>query len=157
MSGDLSYSYAVTRADDGLAEELGRVRGVAGAPVRVVGPEAGPGLAVAVSPVPERDFDERALKARLEDLEWLEAVARAHHAVVEAIFARAVVLPLRLATIHRDDERVRAMLREREAEFGALLDRLAGHVEWGVKVYALPARRPARAPGAARGGAPGGP
>ncbi|MFF3749340.1 GvpL/GvpF family gas vesicle protein [Streptomyces sp. NPDC002018] len=139
----MSYSYAVTRADAGLEEELGRLRGVAGAPVRLVRAR---GLAVAVSPVPERDFGESALKARLEDLDWLESVARAHHSVVEAIFARTTVLPLRLATLHLDDDRVRDMLDRRSEEFAGLLDRLADGVEWGVKVYAVPPPAPRPAP-----------
>ncbi|MFB7269721.1 GvpL/GvpF family gas vesicle protein [Streptomyces sp. NPDC056244] len=155
MSVDMSYSYAVTRADAALGESLRRTRGVAGAPVRLV---RGHGLAVVVSSVPERDFGESALKARLEDLDWLESVARAHHAVVETAFARATVLPLRLATLHLDDTRVLDMLNRRADEFAGLLDQLAGHVEWGVKVYAMPPAPGSPAPvgaSAAAGASPG--
>lgn len=155
MSGYMSYGYAVTRADAALEEALSRVRGVAGAPVRLVGAQ---GLAVVVSSVPESDFGETALKARLEDLDWLESVARAHHSVVEAVFARTTVLPLRLATLHLDDNRVRDMLDRRADEFALLLDQLAGHVEWGVKVYALPPAPGPPAPAAvsaATGASPG--
>ncbi|MGW6746409.1 GvpL/GvpF family gas vesicle protein [Streptomyces sp. NPDC055025] len=158
MSADMRYSYAVTRADaasDALDEELRGIRGVADTPVRLVRAH---GLAAVVSPVPERDFDERALKAQLEDLDWLESVARAHHAVVETVFARTALLPLRLATLHRDDDRVRDMLNRRAEEFGALLDRLTGQVEWGVKVYALPPPPSSPVPAtttASAGGSPG--
>ncbi|MFD7288793.1 GvpL/GvpF family gas vesicle protein [Streptomyces sp. NPDC059863] len=142
----MSYSYAVTHADASLEEGLSRMRGVAGAPVRLVRARK---LAVVVSSVPESDFGETELKARLEDLDWLESVARAHHAVVEAAFARTTVLPLRLATLHLDDDRVRDMLNRRADEFAWLLDRLAGQVEWGVKVYALPPASGSPAPVAA--------
>ncbi|WP_066943937.1 GvpL/GvpF family gas vesicle protein [Streptomyces lushanensis] len=157
MSADMTYSYAVTRADatpDALDEELRRVRGVAGAPVRLVRAH---GLAAVASPVPARDFDESALKDRLEDMEWLESVARAHHAVVETVFARTTVLPLRLATLHLDDDRVRDMLARRAEEFRTLLGRLDGQVEWGVKVYALPPPAGSPVPAATAGSAGGSP
>jgi hypothetical protein len=47
---------------------------------------------------------------------------------------------MRLATVYLGDARVTAMLAERAAEFGALLSRLEGHVELGVKVYADPGK-----------------
>jgi len=110
--------------------------GVGGRPVRFVrgaGPAAG--LAAAVGEVPAEDFGEDALERRLEDLAWLEDTARSHHAVVEALGAAGPVLPLRLATVYRSEPRVRAVLAERAAEFASRLDRLTGHLEWGVKVY----------------------
>jgi hypothetical protein len=90
----------------------------------------------AVSDVPADDFGEHALKARLEDLDRLEATARAHHGVVTALAARTAVLPLRLATVHRDEERLRLMLARRRCDLADQLSRLVGHAEWGVKVYA---------------------
>ncbi|MEU6577362.1 GvpL/GvpF family gas vesicle protein [Streptomyces sp. NPDC046805] len=153
----LSYAYgvipSVSASDRALAEALSGVRGVAGAPVSLVRSGS---LAAAVSAVPEEDFSEQALKVRLEDLEWLEAVARPHHAVIEALSAHTTVLPLRLATIYLDDAHVRDMLDGRAEDFAGLLDRLADHVELGVKVYAVPPRDleeavPAEAPRATSG------
>ncbi|MGW6360670.1 GvpL/GvpF family gas vesicle protein [Streptomyces sp. NPDC055092] len=46
-----------------------------------------------VSHVRAQDFQEDALKQHLEDLEWLKAVARAHHGVIEALAAHTTVLP----------------------------------------------------------------
>ncbi|NLU75392.1 GvpL/GvpF family gas vesicle protein [Streptomyces sp. HNM0575] len=109
--------------------------GPSGAPVRTVD---GPGLSALVSDVPAGLYDESGLKAQLEDLERLEALARSHHAVVAVAYEHATVLPMRLATVYLDDGRVAAMLAERGGEFDALLSRLEGHVEWGVKVYADP-------------------
>ncbi|MDT9701600.1 GvpL/GvpF family gas vesicle protein [Streptomyces sp. P17] len=130
MSGQLSYVYAVVRAPAAAPDEI---RGVYGAPVTLVRSGA---VAAAVSAVPGEEFSETALGKRLEDLDWLETTARAHHFVVDALAARDTVLPLRLATVYRDDARVAEMLSQRQELFGALLDRLEGHVEWGVKVYA---------------------
>lgn len=82
----------------------------------------------------------------MEDLDRLEAVARAHHAVVDAAFAETSVLPMRLATVYLDDTRVADMLVRQRSEFQELLGRLEGHVELGVKVYADPRTAAATAP-----------
>ncbi|MET8676352.1 GvpL/GvpF family gas vesicle protein [Streptomyces sp. NPDC004647] len=141
--GHLSYVYAVGRAGPELEAAAARLSGLSGAPVRTVG--SGELSAVACS-VPAADFDEAGLKAQLEDLSKLEEIARSHHAVVEALAGHMTVLPLRLATVYLDDERVAWMLEESRDEFGALLGRLEGHVEWGVKVYADPDSGPPPAP-----------
>ncbi|MGW1538828.1 GvpL/GvpF family gas vesicle protein [Streptomyces sp. NPDC002309] len=134
MDDRLSYVYGVLRPGASRAHDaITGVHGVSDAPVALVHHGQ---LAAAVSPVPGEDFSEAALKAHLEDLDWLENVARAHHHVVEALGTHGTVLPLRLATVYLDDTRVRDMLAERELTLTALLDRLADHVEWGVKVYA---------------------
>ncbi|RST15853.1 GvpL/GvpF family gas vesicle protein [Streptomyces sp. WAC05374] len=161
MSGSVTYLYGVAEALPALGDVVAGLTGVAGAPVRVVAEED---LAGVVSAVPAADFEERPLAAHLEDLEWLEAVARAHHGVVDAVAGRATVLPLRLATIYRDDERVRDLLRTGRAAFRSRLSRLAGHVEWGVKVYADPSAAAPAPTGSAgsrgsersEGGGPGG-
>ncbi|MEU6368249.1 GvpL/GvpF family gas vesicle protein [Streptomyces sp. NPDC046931] len=131
MDEQLCYAYAVVESSAPL--DLAGVRGVADAPVALVRSGA---VAAAVSAVPWEGFSEAALKVGLEDLDWLEATARAHHSVIETLAAHTTVLPLRLATVYLDEARVRQMLGEREAHFAALLGRLADHVEWGVKVYA---------------------
>ncbi|MGW2046499.1 GvpL/GvpF family gas vesicle protein [Streptomyces sp. NPDC001858] len=144
MTDWVTYAYAVLRDAEGLGPAaLDGVEGVAGASVRLVpegsgGAPEGDALAAAVSSVPAQDFQERALRRHLEDLDWLETVARAHHTVIEAVAARTTVLPLRLATVYLDDGRVEAMLREEADEFSHGLRRLAGRLEWGVKIYVEP-------------------
>ncbi|MFJ3659744.1 GvpL/GvpF family gas vesicle protein [Streptomyces sp. NPDC090119] len=142
MSDLMTYVYGVTRADDALAERLTALEGVVGAPVRLV-PEGGDGLALVASSVPVEDFREQALRRRLENLDWLTDVARAHHGVVEAVAAHATVLPLRLATVYLDDSRAREVLDSGREFFTDRLARLSGHVEWGVKVYVGPSAAPA--------------
>ncbi|MFJ6725366.1 GvpL/GvpF family gas vesicle protein [Streptomyces sp. NPDC091281] len=153
----VTYAYAVTRTAHGLTDAVTALTGVAEAPVRVVREPAAPGLAIAVSPVPARDFDESALRRNLEDLDWLAAVARAHHAVVDALATVTVVLPLRLATVYLDDPSAGRVLGERGPALAAALDRLAGHEEWGVKVYAVKGGEPVPAAGAEAGRARGSP
>ncbi|MEV4334514.1 GvpL/GvpF family gas vesicle protein [Streptomyces sp. NPDC049597] len=141
---ELSYVYAVGRDHDALGRTAALLAGVDDRPVGVVARVGG--LVALVSRVPAVAYGEHGLKAQLEDMARLEAVARAHHAVVDAAFAAATVLPMRLATVYLDDERVAAMLEERHQELDALLQRLDGHVEFGVKVYADPSGAPVPEP-----------
>ncbi|MFF6772458.1 GvpL/GvpF family gas vesicle protein [Streptomyces sp. NPDC012637] len=132
--GELTYAYAVVRPAAALDEDALRgVEGVASGTVRLV--DAG-AVAAAVGSVPQSEFSEAALKVRLENLDWLERVARAHNGVVEFLASRTTVLPLRLATVYVDDDRVLDVLRRGTETFTRMLNRFADHVEWGVKVYA---------------------
>ncbi|MEU8952812.1 GvpL/GvpF family gas vesicle protein [Streptomyces sp. NPDC048518] len=145
---DLRYVYAVCRP---LAAPLAAdLTGVGGVPPRQL---SHAGLIALVGPVPERDFAEDALRRHLEDLDWLSETARAHQRVIDALTSVTCPLPLRLATVFRDDSGVRAMLEEGEERFHRVLERIDGRVEWGVKVYlekeeeqAPPQQAPADAP-----------
>ncbi|MBD3007914.1 GvpL/GvpF family gas vesicle protein [Streptomyces sp. 5-10] len=146
------YAYAVLRPTPEAARAAAVLRGVADEQVGLV--ETGD-LAAAVGPVPAEEFEEGALKAGLEELPRLEALARGHHGVVAGLAPLGAVLPLRLATVYRDEDRVRQVLQERRDQFLPLLERLAGHVEWGVKVYTDPTdslARDAAVPAGATGG-----
>lgn len=136
MTETVTYAYAVAQDPDGSLEEaLTGLPGVADGPVHLVRAGDRSEVVVAVGAVPEPDFEETALRAHLEDLDWLESVARAHHRVIEALAARTTVLPLRLATVYLDDARVRQMLDTRQETFAERLSDLAAHTEWGVKIY----------------------
>ncbi|MER5471875.1 GvpL/GvpF family gas vesicle protein [Streptomyces sp. NPDC002935] len=127
----LRYVYAICRPfAAALSAEL---TGVAGIPPKLL--RHGDLIAV-VGAVPEREFDAEPLRRRLEDVQWLEATARAHQGVIDALTAVTSPLPLRLATVLRDDSGVRVMMEERREDYLRTLDRLDGRVEWGVKVYA---------------------
>jgi hypothetical protein len=127
------YLYAVgSAAGSGPAS----LAGVLGTPVRVL-EESASDLVAYVSTVPLTEFGEEALRRNLEDLPWLETIARAHHEVLTAIADAGPLLPVRLVTVYRGDEQVREMLRDRAGEFAGLLVRMSGRKEWGVKVYAV--------------------
>ncbi|GIH20739.1 GvpL/GvpF family gas vesicle protein [Rugosimonospora africana] len=119
------------------AAETDGVTGVGGGRVRAV---RAAGLTAIVSTVDLGEFGEQPLARNLENVQWLETVARAHHRVVETVGRRGAVIPTRLATIYRDDRCVAAMLTERRADFAAALDRVTGRTEWGVKAYASAAK-----------------
>jgi hypothetical protein len=126
------WVYGVLGGDD--TEALPEtVAGVVGAPVEVV--RAG-GLAALVSEVPLEQFGDEALRANLEDLRWLEAVARAHEAVLETAMGAGTVVPVRLCTIYRSRERVTGFLAEQSEGMRASLETLRGRSEWGVKLFA---------------------
>jgi Gas vesicle synthesis protein GvpL/GvpF len=131
------WAYAIT--EDGGATDLSWLTGVGGARVRTV---ACSGLTTLVSDVSLAEFGEGALRRNLEDLDWLDEVARAHHQVIDAAARQFPLLPTRLATVYTSDTAVRDALDERGAELRAVLRRVGGRVEWGVKAYAEPS--PAR-------------
>ena len=148
MSAPLTYTYAVARAFDRTL--IAGLRGVDEMPVHLVRYR---GIVAVASTIPRAGIDEAALRARLETLDELEALARAHHAVVAALATHTVTLPFRLATIHHGDQRVTDVLRRGYGQFEATLDRLTGRVELGVKVYLeMPAEPAGPAPAS---GSPG--
>ncbi|UCM87012.1 GvpL/GvpF family gas vesicle protein [Streptomyces marincola] len=143
----LWYVYAVTPAGDpaALPEDL---RGVADAPLRTLAQD---GLTAVASPVAAADFDEEPLRQRLEDLAWLEATARGHQRVIDALTAApGCVLPLRLATVCRDEAGVRRLLAGNRERFLDAIERLDGRAEWGVKVFADAPERTEAAPATGR-------
>lgn len=136
MTDSLSYLYAVGEAALADATDLPTLRGVDDASVRAV---VEGDLTAVVSPVSRTRFNEKSLRAALEDLRWLENTARAHHGVVDALAAAHPVAPVRLATIYHDEDNVRALLADRAPELSTALSRLRGRAEWGVKAFAVPA------------------
>ncbi|MFI6926338.1 GvpL/GvpF family gas vesicle protein [Nonomuraea spiralis] len=128
------YLYAVTR-DEGEGPD--GLTGVAGAPVRRLTHRD---LAAFFSTVSLAEFGEEALRRSMEDLAWLEETARTHHRVVEAVAALRPTAPVRLVTVYTGEAQVRELLDERHEQFDAVLARVAGRREWGVKAYAVPGR-----------------
>ncbi|HVT68180.1 MAG TPA: GvpL/GvpF family gas vesicle protein [Trebonia sp.] len=142
------WAYAITdsghvpEAADAAAAGAGalsRLAGVGGARVRAA---ACAGLAMLVSDVSLTEFGEAALRRNLEDLDWLDEVARAHHHVISAAAELFPVLPTRLATVYSGDAAVCAALADRRDQLRDALRRIGGRVEWGVKAYEAPEPEP---------------
>jgi hypothetical protein len=132
------YLYAVTRGI--TAEDLAEVTGLDDGPLGVVEKE---GLAAVVSDVDLAVYGEQGLREHLEDLTWLERVARRHDDVVHAVAQHGPTAPLRLATICLDDDGVRSRLAEWHDGLRQALDRVEGRAEWSVKAYARTRPQPA--------------
>lgn len=152
------WVYALTRGPlpDSWSD---RPTGVGGTAVEAV--EAA-GLVALVGRVDPGEYGAEALHRNLSDLPWLEATARAHHEVTAAAWRHGPVVPVRLATVYRTEEAIRAVLTDRRTELCEVLEQITGRAEWGVKGYATrtsaeglhaaarptDAGRPANAPGA---------
>ncbi|MGY4650267.1 GvpL/GvpF family gas vesicle protein [Mycobacterium sp. URHB0021] len=152
MSDHSVYLYAIGDAAIADSEVLVDTTGVDAAAVHTL--VEGP-LAAVVAAVDRDRFSEESIRTHLEDLEWLEKVARTHHEVVDRIARVHPIAPVRMATIYLDDAGVRQLLRDRAAELAATLDRVRGRSEWGVKGYAAPAETSAAEPAASASDAPG--
>jgi hypothetical protein len=121
------WLYGVIPAD---AHAPGDCTGVDGGRVELI---HGGGVAALVSKVPLDRFGEDALKEQLEDMERLEALARAHEDVVNAALAAGDVVPFRLCTIFESADGLQQMLERDGAGVAAALTRLHGKAEWSVK------------------------
>jgi len=131
VSDELLWAYCVM--DAGAA-------GPANAPPTDVERVEAAGLSVLVKRVPREEFDEEALHRNLNDLAWLERVAREHEAVLDHALAAGTIVPLRLCTLFDGEESVRRMLEQEGDGFRGALELLAGREEWGVKVLLDPSK-----------------
>ena len=146
MSEDTGvWAYAITEdgslsGPDG-AVDLSWLTGVGETKVRTA---TSCGLTVLVSDVSLAEYGEAALRENLENLDWLDEVAREHHYVIDAAVRLFPLLPVRLATVYSGDDALRSALAEHNAQLLDALHRVGGRVEWGVKAYAAPQPEGAR-------------
>jgi hypothetical protein len=113
------------------------------------------GLAALASAVELGEFREDVLEQRLEDLQYLEALARGHERVLDDVLGVGPVVPLRICTIYESPDRVREMLERERRPLADALHRLSGTTEWGVKVYIGAGGEAPAQTAAAPGSAPG--
>jgi hypothetical protein len=130
-SGDVLWAYCVLRSADPLPADIDGV----GSGARVQRVDAGD-LSALVSRVPIAEFGAAPLRENLNDLAWLERVARAHEEVLERALEQSTLVPLRLCTIYESEQNVREMLEREHDALANALDALAGRQEWGVKLIA---------------------
>lgn len=126
-----AWVYAIAEHSDSALP--GGLTGVGGGPVRTV---EGAGLTAVTETVSLDEFGEAALRDNLEDLDWLDAVARAHHGVIDAVARQGPVVPMRLATVYSTETGLADMLEQHGSDLREVLRRIGTRKEWGVKVYA---------------------
>ena len=127
--GELLWTYCVLRASDPHPRDLLGVDGAG--PVER---EEADGVAALVSRVPRAEFGADALRRNLNDLGWLERVARRHEAVIERALATSTIVPLRMCTLYESGDSVRRMLERERTALQRALELLDGRREWAVKV-----------------------
>ena len=133
--GEAWWAYCITWSKDAIEAAAGQDGVEPGTEVQAV---CNGELAALVSRVPLRDYDDERLRAHLEDLSWLERVARRHEQVLDTALRDATVVPLRLCTLYRSLDGVHQLLQENRAGLREALIQVAGCVEWGLKVFADP-------------------
>lgn len=101
--------------------------------LRLIPVDTGFWLVAADAPLSAYGSEE--IERRLSDLDWVSERALAHEAMVEHFAPLGTVLPMKLFTLFHGDERAAAQIREQREEIGRVLDRIAGRVEWGVRVH----------------------
>jgi hypothetical protein len=111
---------------------------------------------ILASSVPLDRYGPEALEPRLRDVAWVSEVAVGHEAVVGhcARMRGVTVVPMSLFTMFSSIERARAELLARRATIDDVIRRIAGCVEWGVRVTrtgrTAPSAGAARAAGSVR-------
>jgi hypothetical protein len=98
------------------------------------------GLYAIVADAPRRQYDEATVNRRLSDLDWVSRIAVAHEAVIEYFVDQPAVLPSKLLTLFEGDARAREHLHSERRRLAATANRVARHVEWGVRILLDPSR-----------------
>jgi hypothetical protein len=81
-------------------------------------------------------------------MDWVAAIAVAHEGVVEhfARLPRATVVPMKLFTMFSSSDRAIEDVRGRRADIQAIVKRIAGCEEWGVRMTRTAARSRTKRP-----------
>jgi hypothetical protein len=134
ISSNATYVYCLvqSRTAPSLRGVPSSVPG-AGAP-RVLAIDRDVWAVVATAPL-ERFAGEQ-LQQELQDVEAISRHALAHASVIEFVFRRAPVIPLKLFTLFSSDEKARAHVRSRLGPLKRLFTQLRGLEEWGVRIVA---------------------
>lgn len=132
MSAPLTYVYCLVQRARRPALR-GVPPGIAGSrELRAL--DAGGGLWIIASSVPEQEMGEAAVQRGLQNLDWVGRRAMEHERIVEAFLEAPAVLPMQLFTLFKTDERALAHVARDRARIDAILKRIAGHVEWGLRL-----------------------
>lgn len=132
MTPSLTYVFCLVRSARRPAVGTVPVRLAGAGPLRLLA--TGTGAWLVVTSVPEPDYSEKALAAGLQDLEWVGPRALAHEAVVEHFLSATAVLPMQLFTLFISDERALSHVTRQRKQIDAILKRIAGRHEWGLRL-----------------------
>jgi len=127
-----TYLYCLVRSS-GAPSLRGAPAGLPGAaPLRTI--DAGNGLWLVASDAPLERYGEKPIERGLQDLAWVSSVAVPHEAVVEHLARTGTVVPMKLLTLFRSDERALEHIAKQRKRIDRLLQRIEGREEWGIRV-----------------------
>jgi hypothetical protein len=130
-----TYLYCLARPASGAkAPALGKApKGVPGAG-RTRAIDAGRGLWLVAADAPLDRYGEKPIEQQLQNLEWVSSVALPHEAVIEHVSKTATVVPMKLFTLFRSDDRALEHIASQRKRIDRLVERLDGREEWGVRM-----------------------
>lgn len=114
------YAYAVVGTSHAVAGDAGTV-------------DVG-ALRAVVREVDVADYEGDRLEQHLQDPSWLESAVRDHEQVVERLLGGGPVVPMQFGSIFSDRSGLESMLATNATQLEALLDRVRGREEWGLKL-----------------------
>jgi hypothetical protein len=89
-----------------------------------------------VSRVSADEFED-SLPKNMENLDWLASASVAHQRAVGGIAHHADILPARFGTVFRDENSLRAHIREHVRGMEKNFLRVKGAEEWGIKIFEI--------------------
>jgi hypothetical protein len=138
MDGTATYLYCIVNAS--TAPSIARVpHGLPGA-TRPTPTALAPSFWLVLASVPLDQYGPEALEPSLKNVPWVTDLALAHERVVEH-FARqagATVIPMKLFTMFSSNKLAVAETRSRISILEAVVRRIAGCEEWGVRITRPP-------------------
>jgi len=96
--------------------------------------DAGRGLWLVAADAPLDRYGEKPIERGLQDLAWVSSVAVPHEAVVEHLAKNGTVVPMKLFTLFRSDERALDHVSKQRKRIDRLVERIEGREEWGLRV-----------------------
>jgi Gas vesicle synthesis protein GvpL/GvpF len=94
----------------------------------------GEALSLVVADAPLERYGSEPIDRKLSDLGWVSRCAMAHEGVVEHMARHGTVIPMKLFTLFSSDARALAHFARSRRRIGALMARVAGRDEWGIRV-----------------------
>lgn len=88
-----------------------------------------------VKEVSGNDFSEKNLTTHLSDIQWLEANAREHILVINAIMEHNTVIPFKFGTIFHSDENMKRFIADYSRSLTENFNYIKEKEEWSVKIY----------------------
>lgn len=114
------YAYAVVGTSHHVSGDVGAV-------------DVG-ALRAVVREVDVADYEGERLEQHLQDPSWLESAVRDHEQVVERLLGGGPVVPMQFGSIFSERSGLESMMATNATQLGALLDRVRGREEWGLKL-----------------------